>query len=251
MVPERAKDGAVSEEPQMSEQVAHWNAWVEESKAWESNRDNLRRGKHALENVKLAIARLETKPKILDVACGSGWLSRELSSLGEVTALDLADQVIAGLRAQYPHINWLAGDFLEMPIEGQYDVVTCLEALSSVSDQLGFAKRLADLTKSGGTLVLTTHNPFVWNRTSWLTERGKGQIRKWVPKKRLLELFSPYFKLKKLTTCAPSGDRGVVKLFNNRISAKVGSRLIGTETWMRVRERCGLGCSFVYVATRR
>ena len=240
-----------TQDPSMSDQAVHWNAWVARSKAWENGRDNQRRRKHVLENVRAALSRTEGRPAFLDVACGTGWLSRELSCMGDVTALDLADHVIADLRRTTPHINWLAGDFLKMPIEGQYDVVTCLEAISCVSDQATFAKRIASVTRRGGTMIMTTHNPYVWSRTSALTPKGAGQVRRWVSRRKLIDLLTPYFEITKLSTCAPSGDRGILRLFNNRMSVKLAGLLLGEETWTSIREHLGLGCSFVFVATRR
>ena len=238
-------------DPSIDDQTTFWNDWVAKSKSWETNRANARRRVHVLENVRATVERMGGAPKMLDVACGSGWLARELAEWGQVTALDLADQIIDELRGKYPRINWLAGDFLTMKVDGPFDIVTCVEALASVRDQPAFAARIAELVRPGGTLVLTTQNPFVWNRTSWLTPLGQGQVRQWVPRRRLLSLFERHFRMIKLTTCAPSGDRGVVKILNNRWSVKLGGALVGNENWVRARERMWLGCSIVLVATRR
>jgi 2-polyprenyl-3-methyl-5-hydroxy-6-metoxy-1,4-benzoquinol methylase len=238
-------------DPSMRDQVFHWNAWVARSKEWENGRDNQRRRKHVLENVRSALTRCDDRPAFLDIACGTGWLARELSRIGDVTALDLAGDIMGELRKTSPHITWLAGDFLEMSLDCQYDVVTCLEAISSVSDQATFVKRIANVTKRGGTMIMTTQNPYVWNRTSTLAPRGTGQVRRWIPRHKLVELVAPYFQIVKLGTCAPSGDRGLLRLFNNRMSVKLAGLLVGRETWVSARERLGLGCSLVLVATRR
>ena len=107
----------------------------------------------------------QKKLKILDVGCGSGWLARELKKYGEVTATDLSSKAIQELENRFSDIEWIAGDFLtiELP-EGGYDIVTCLETIAHVPDQKAFAKRISKVTRTGGLLLLTTQNEYVWSR---------------------------------------------------------------------------------------
>ena len=50
-------------------------------------------------------------PKILEVGCANGWLSRKLSRFGGVTGVDLAESVIEEAKQKAPHIEFIAGDF--------------------------------------------------------------------------------------------------------------------------------------------
>jgi SAM-dependent methyltransferase len=88
--------------------------------------------------------------RILEVGCGTGWLSARLLDFGEVTATDLADEVIARAQAAHPRVRFLAGDFMTLAAGDDYDVVVCLETLSHFVDQPAFVARLASCLRPGG-----------------------------------------------------------------------------------------------------
>lgn len=242
-------DGRETSRLELDEQSRFWNEWVVRSKAWEGNLDNQRRAWIVAGEV---AARCTAGMKILDVGCGSGWFTLELARYGEVTGVDLASGTLARLEVEHPEVSWRGGDFLSLELpQGAFDLVTSLETIAHVSDQQAFADRIGRLVKPGGTLLLTTQNEYVWNRTSWLEPSAPGQIRNWPSRTRLRELFAPNFSILALRTCAPGGDRGLPRVFNNRLAAGVATRLVGSEAWLRLRERCGLGRSLVLIATRR
>jgi 2-polyprenyl-3-methyl-5-hydroxy-6-metoxy-1,4-benzoquinol methylase len=234
--------------PSALEQAKFWNDWVSRSFEWEENPDNARRGFYVLREV----AKNERPGlKILDVGCGSGWLSRMLQKHGEVTATDFAFKTIDTLKQQYPEIKWIAGDFVEVDLpESHFDIVACLETIAHVPDQEAFADRIARVLRPDGLLLLTTQNEYVWSRTSSLKPPGEGQIRNWPSQERLKCLFAASFSIEKLFTCAPGGDRGLPWVFNNRVSIRFWSRLIGEKPYIRIRESLGLGRSLVLVGRR-
>jgi SAM-dependent methyltransferase len=225
--------------PSETEQKEFWNDWVCRSFTWENNPDNLRRGFYVISEV---VKRQKPALKILDVGCGSGWLSIELKKYGEVTGTDFSYKAIEKLKLNHPGIEWIAGDFvsLELP-ENYYHIVTCLETIAHVPDQNAFAQRIAKVIRKGGTLLLTTQNEYIWSRTRSLRPPGEGQIRNWPSQARLVELFDPYFKIEKIVTCAPGGDMGILRIINNRISTAVGNSLIGKTKYAKMREKLGLG----------
>jgi 2-polyprenyl-3-methyl-5-hydroxy-6-metoxy-1,4-benzoquinol methylase len=154
--------------------------------------------------------------KILDVGCGSGWLSLELNKYGEVTETDFSQKSIEKLKSEHPDVNWVAGDFLSIDLpENYYDIVTCLETIAHVPNQMAFAEKMAKVTRPGGILLLTTQNEYVWSRTSSLKPPGEGQIRNWPTRSKLIELFEVNFSILKLFTCAPGGDCGLPWVLNN------------------------------------
>lgn len=73
--------------------------------------------------------------KVLDLACGSGWLSVFMSKYGfEVTGIDIAKPAIdlAKLWAseENANINFLVGDIFNLPFkEGSFDAVVCNSSL--------------------------------------------------------------------------------------------------------------------------
>jgi SAM-dependent methyltransferase len=235
--------------PDAHQQEQYWNEWVERSLVWQTDPDNLRRATYVL--LELGRWHRDRTTAILDVGCGSGWLSVAMSRFGRVTGLDFSPRGTERLRQEQPDIEWLAGDLIAAPLPAaHYDVVTCLETIAHVPDQEAFAAALARVTRPGGLLVLTTQNEYIWRRTSWLKPPREGQIRNWPSRQRLFELFTPHFRIERLFTCAPGGDRGLPRAVNSRLSRALGTRVFGQERWTTLLERAGFGRSLVLVATR-
>jgi 2-polyprenyl-3-methyl-5-hydroxy-6-metoxy-1,4-benzoquinol methylase len=226
------------------EQANFWDSWIAESAAWEANPDNARRLQVVLE-----CARARPRATILEVGCGSGWLALRLAEYGHVTAVDIAVSAIDGLKTIHPHIDWVGGDFLSMDIgRDNFDLIVSTETISHVEDQLLFAKKIADLAAPECDLILTTQNPFDWSRTSSLKTPRPGQLRNWLTRERLINLFEPHFDLQPIRTCAPGkGDRGVLRLlpFTRPLRRAFGDR------WTQAEEAMGLGCSLVITGRRR
>jgi len=235
--------------PAPHEQARFWSDWVVRSKAWEGNPDNRRRA--AIVDREMA-ARRTAGMKLLDVGCGSGWFTLELARYGQATGVDLAGGMLARLQVEHPEVTWIGGDFLELDLpDAAFDVVTSLETIAHVGDQQAFARRIGRLVKPGGTLLLTCQNAYVWKRTSWLEPPAPGQIRNWPSRSRLKKLFAADFTIMALRTCAPGGDLGLPRLFNNRLADSLAVPVLGAEGWLALRERLGLGRSLLLVATRR
>jgi demethylmenaquinone methyltransferase/2-methoxy-6-polyprenyl-1,4-benzoquinol methylase len=70
----------------------------------------------ALKSLELTIGRLPAA-RTLDVACGTGFLTRHLC--GEITALDQSDRMLAVARRRLPTATVVRGDALELPFEGR------------------------------------------------------------------------------------------------------------------------------------
>lgn len=69
--------------------------------------------------------------RILDVGCGTGWLSERLIGLGDVTGTDLCENVLARASARAPAVKFIGGDFMTVPLPlAHFDVVVTLEATS-------------------------------------------------------------------------------------------------------------------------
>ncbi|QRE79998.1 class I SAM-dependent methyltransferase [Rhodococcus ruber] len=234
-------------DPSMAAQVEFWTDWVRHAAGRDTDPDNIRRAAHVLEAVESVAG---PGLRILEVGCGTGWLARLLTSFGHVTAVDLPSEALTHLRESDPQIEWISGDFLHLELPGTYDVVVSLETIAHVPDQARFVDRIAEVLVPHGTVVLTTQNPTVWNRTSALRPPGPGQIRNWPSRRRLRALFAPRFVVRSLHTCAPGGDRGWVGLMRNRYLSGLGRRVLGARRWTQVQERLGLGRSLVLVATR-
>jgi 2-polyprenyl-6-hydroxyphenyl methylase/3-demethylubiquinone-9 3-methyltransferase len=116
----------------------------------------------------------------LDVGCGAGLLSEALSRLGAaVTGLDATPEVIAVARehsaAMGLAIDYRAGDVQDL--EGQFDLVTCMEVIEHVADPAAFVNALARRLAPNGLLILSTPNATGWSKLMMITiGEGLGRI---------------------------------------------------------------------------
>jgi SAM-dependent methyltransferase len=99
--------------------------------------------------------------KILDVATGTGWTARRLSSRGaKVTGVDIGEGVIEAAKRIAPEIDFKVGDAeaLDFP-DRSFDCVTSTFGVMFVSRPETAAAELARVTRKGGRLGLVTWLP--------------------------------------------------------------------------------------------
>jgi 2-polyprenyl-3-methyl-5-hydroxy-6-metoxy-1,4-benzoquinol methylase len=233
----------------IEDQQRFWNSWNTESREQKKlDRDSLERGEMALG----LLRSLNLKsPEILELGCGTGWLSEQLVQFGPTTAIDIADEVIKRAKARVPYINFLAGDFVQIPLpKSHFDVVICLETLSHVADQRLFVDGVAAVLKPGGYLILTTQNKSVMILHDVLPP-GVGQIRKWLNKKGLKALLKRRFRFLRLETIvAPDGHRGVLRIVNSFKLNMALEYLMSRASVERLKRRMGFGKTLVALAQR-
>ncbi len=103
--------------------------------------------------------------RVLDAACGDGYLARVLAARGAlVTGIDLGPHLIANARAQdlAGSIDYRVAD-LSRPLPWEaasFDAVASYLALNDVADYRGFAATLAGLLRPGGRLVIALNSPY-------------------------------------------------------------------------------------------
>lgn len=233
----------------VEEQARYWNEWnrlfLGHSRAQSSQRQ-----------AELVVAWIQNEKAdtryILDVGCGTGWLSARLAEFGSVTAVDLSSGVLEVARSRFPQVDFVAGDFmtLELP-EARADVVVSLEVLAHVADQAAFVSRLARCLKPGGRLMLSTQNRFVFERLDDVSPWKPGLIRRWLNLSELLALLTPEFEVQTVTTIVPRGHRGVLRLVNSPKLNRVLSLLLGEARVLHWKERLGFGQTIMVAARRR
>lgn len=110
----------------------------------------------------------DSKPTILDVGCGAGFLSNELALHGyKVSGVDLsADSLrVAKLYDKTGSVNYETADALHLPYPDQsFDVVTSMDFLEHVENPEAFIKEFARVLKPGGLFFFHTFNrsPLSW-----------------------------------------------------------------------------------------
>jgi len=190
--------------------------------------------------------------RILEIGCGTGWLSARLNEFGNVTAVDLAIEVIETAKKRMPEIDFRSGDIFEMELlASAFDIVVTLETLSHVHDQAKFMHRIAELLKPDGLLVLTTQNKYVFDRRSNVQPLSPGFNRKWVTMRTLKRLMSPEFFIIRATTLEPDGNLGLLRLVNSRRVNRLLAAVLGAHRLKRIKEHAGLGQTLFVVALKR
>jgi 2-polyprenyl-3-methyl-5-hydroxy-6-metoxy-1,4-benzoquinol methylase len=222
-----------------------WNSKYRQGRLDEPSKRRMREILASLANLKIHGA------KILEVGCGTGWLSSRLCEFGKVTAVDLGQEIIQTAKTLYPEIDFRSGNIhtLDLPVNF-FDVIVTLETLSHVPDQPGFLRRLSQLLKPGGFLLITTQNKSVFERRADIGPPN-GWIRNWVTMKTLKRYLRPDFSLRHATTLEPEGHLGFLRLINScRINHYVDAAL-GAPRVKRIKESAGFGQTIFIIAVKR
>jgi 2-polyprenyl-3-methyl-5-hydroxy-6-metoxy-1,4-benzoquinol methylase/glycosyltransferase involved in cell wall biosynthesis len=117
-------------------------------------------------NMAQALA-LPTDRRILDVGCGSGWLSEYFARLGyDVTGIDIspdlvriASERVAAIPYGADHetplrCRFLIHDAEDVPLAEEFDAVVCYDSLHHFEDERAVLKNLWAMTAYGGSLFI-------------------------------------------------------------------------------------------------
>ncbi|SRR6266540_7166351 len=100
--------------------------------------------------------------RVLNVGCAQGTIDLLLAERGvEMTSLEIRPGFLeyAKLRHERGDVTWVLGDFFEAPIHGApFDLVMSHHAIEHVTQPHNFVRRMAELTRPGGHVLLTTPN---------------------------------------------------------------------------------------------
>jgi 2-polyprenyl-3-methyl-5-hydroxy-6-metoxy-1,4-benzoquinol methylase len=127
--------------------------------------------RHFCDFANMAVA-LELPPgaRVLDAACGSGWLSEYFARLGyDVAGIDISPQLIEiceqRIRA-LPPIDWeeqircrfLVHDLELGPLDERFDAIICYDAMHHLEDARAALRHLAAMLPMGGILFILEGN---------------------------------------------------------------------------------------------
>jgi 2-polyprenyl-3-methyl-5-hydroxy-6-metoxy-1,4-benzoquinol methylase len=199
--------------------------------------------------------------RVLEVACGTGTLSRKLN-FSSYHGLDVSPEAIGiACRKAQAHVLpmgtqpliYEVADVHDWPLPQRlFDVVVCVDAIAYFYDQPFALERMAQSLAPSGQLVLTTINPFVYNRIrrTRRTPLKEGSISRWLSREELHRLVSSAgFQLERSYTIMPRGNMGILRFVNaRRLNMIVGPH--GAGVLRRWKERVGLGQYRVIVARK-
>ena len=196
-------------------------------------------------------------PRILDLGCGTGWLTTMLGRFGATTGVDLSPVAIHRAQSLFPDVTFMTGNLFDLQLPDEtFDVVVAVQVLDHMADQPRFLDLVARLLPRGGHLILITTN--AWNTAHWTRselEHFAGDlqpIEQWVTPRELRLLLKPRFKVKQLRTILSGfGNRGIFRIAH---SQKLASSLKALRVYPVYREallRAGFGLLILAVAERR
>jgi len=137
-------------------------------------------------------------PSILEVGCGYGVISKELSKYGRVTGMDLSPKGIEIAQKLNPELSFFHGDVLNYDFgDKKYDIVINSEVIEHIPKESReqFMNVLADQLQPGGYMILTTPNKVISDHVSTFQ-----LIEEHFTREDLIALMEPRFEVCQLTT---------------------------------------------------
>jgi ubiquinone/menaquinone biosynthesis C-methylase UbiE len=111
-----------------------------------------------------AVAGVAPGQTVLDVACGTGIVTRTAADLvgsgGTVVGVDLNEAMLTVAARVRPDLDWRQGDVAELPFaDGTFDTVLCQMALMFFPDRAAAIAEMARVVNGEGTIALLVPGP--------------------------------------------------------------------------------------------
>jgi len=132
-------------------------------------------------------AELRSGGRVLDVACGTGVVTRAaasaLGSSGEVVATDLNPGMVAEAQnhaVDGASVQWQTADATDLPFESDsFDAVLCQQGLQFVPDKAAAVREMKRVVRSGGTAAVSVWRSLEQN--PWSAALANGLTRSLSP----------------------------------------------------------------------
>ncbi len=105
---------------------------------------------------------------ILDLGCGSGWLTAFVSKYGSATGVDFAPNAIRAAQEKYAgKASFVVADAesptLGVPMDKPYDLVISSEVIEHIENQPAHLRTITQFLGRNGWLIFTTPNKRLWD----------------------------------------------------------------------------------------
>jgi SAM-dependent methyltransferase len=129
----------------------------------------------------LFASRLAARKRVLDIACGAGYVSDCLAqTASSVTAIDLSPEAVAAARISYPapNIEFLAADARGLPFAAaSFDLIVAFEVIEHLDDPLALLSEARRLLAPGGQLIVSTPNRIYYTETRRISGPNPYHVR--------------------------------------------------------------------------
>ena len=120
----------------------------------------------------LRLLSVEKGERILDLACGQGFFTREIVACGaKVAGIDIAPQLVAVAREHSREADFrvASASNLSFADDDTFDAVVCVLALQNMEDLASVFREVSRVLKRGGRFVFVLNHPAfrVPQRSSW------------------------------------------------------------------------------------
>ena len=176
---------------------------------------------------------------ICDLACGQGWIARELAQRGaHVTGVDLAEHLLA-LARRYEEWDPLGIEYLQDDAqsahtltEAGFDGTTCILALMNIPDVGAVFRTVRRILKPGGWFVFAITHPCFETPHAGLMETDEGTVVRTV---------WGYFQERFWTSRNPGGVRGRVGEYHRMLSTYLNTLIATGFAMEQMREPVAIG----------
>lgn len=194
------------------------------------------------------------EPRIVDLGCGSGWLTAILGTFGPTLGVGLTKEAACAAQERYPDQTFVKDDLFEWDYPaGAFDLVVSHQVLEKVPEPERYLRMAHELLRDRGYLILTTPNARTIQAIAPDDRADGSELAEHpVTLEGLRLLLEPLFRVERLTTIAPNfGSRGLYRLMNSRRLRRILAGLGLGRAFDRARLEHGYGLHSVVVARKR
>lgn len=123
--------------------------------------------------------KLTKESTILDIGCGSGLMLDDLKQRGQLSGMDMSEEAISFSKELYdgPIKKGALPDDIPYPTD-YFDLITALDVIEHVDDDVGSLKSMKRHLRPGGTAIITVPAyMFMWTHFDELNEHKRRYTR--------------------------------------------------------------------------
>lgn len=177
---------------------------------------------------KLANKYIPEESSLLDLGCGSGVITRELSKLGHnIIGIDCSKSMIEEANKQnIPNSTFIQGNFENSSFEAKFSGVICSSVFEYVVDPNQFLHKISDSVKEGGIIIISIPNTRSLIRILERTLKSVAWLLKYIPKLSsfidYLNISSTRWSLKKMKQQLKNNKIEIIEThFENKTFGKI------------------------------